>query len=664
MLRAIIGGLVAVSFVIGGPVLDQAQDQDPNATSVTFLDTVVVTAGRSEEQVKSLSVPVTVIDEKDIERTNAQTLPELLKQYGVLIIPAGAGTGSAKVSIRGFATNSNPNESGTILILLDGRRIGNNNIGFIPVQNIGRVEIIRGAASAQYGSEATGGVINMISKRGGEKFTAFVEQSFGSWDRQRTQLGFSGMLGKFDFSAGGSYYESDDVDVGGDKGKYYNTKVNHRYLGGLNVGYNFNEDHRLGLVYNYSDGEYARSGNYVRTRNAAQNPFGMSKRSQKSWDLKYDGALPEENLSWMARYYKGEVTYETSTNWPKKTGYYEYVGDFDGASVSGSWNNGLLYLTGGLDYYKIDYTKTTTPPPSAYQQDYAAFLIAKVGLLDDTLWFNTGLRYDWYEIESGAYDSSNAAKQSKSRATPSFGVSYMPLDWLKLRANYSTSFKMPEPISQMNFSDTGTNTYLANPDLQPETSKGWEVGGDVYYEGLTLGLTYFSVDYKKKIESREVAPKVRQYQNLPGTTEYRGLEASFEWNMGQTFGWNFDLKPYVSATRMFRYFNTEMKKNTGFVSDFSASYGLAFEDPDIGLTASVDATYFGHQMPHYTTAQVEFGGHTVVDLHLAKRLYDWDDKGRLILKLDVLNLNDRYYETQRNYAEEGRSFMLGLRYEY
>ncbi|MDR1920945.1 MAG: TonB-dependent receptor [Candidatus Adiutrix sp.] len=151
---------------------------------------------------------------------------------------------------------------------------------------------------------------------------------------------------------------------------------------------------------------------------------------------------------------------------------------------------------------------------------------------------------------------------------------------------------------------------------------------------------------------------------MPGKTEYRGLEASLDWRMDETFGWNFELKPYVSLTKMFRYYNTEMRKNTGSVADLSVSYGLIFDDEDSGLRASVNAAYYGHQMPHYTTTQVEFGGDTVVDLHLAKRLYQWERGDRLFIKADILNLTDKFYETMRNYPEEGRSFMLGLRYEY
>lgn len=649
-----------------GQLLSQERSDLPSV-----LDTVVVTASRSEEQVKALSIPVTVIDQEEIEQTDASTLPDLLKNYGVQVSGAGAGTGSGRVLIRGFQSNANPSENGNVLILLDGRRIGNNNTGFVPVQNLERVEILRGAASVQYGSEATGGVINLISRRGEEKTKIALEEGLGSFDLKKSQAAFSGRLldNRVDFSAGGSYLTKGSADVGGGRGKYHHTGINERMLGGVNLGYNFNENHRLGFVTNFSKGTYQRSGAYNPA--GAANPFGIAKRSNYSLDFLYEGALPDSGLSWQTRYFFGQTVYETATNWPRRTGYYEYLGKFQGFNVSGSWNNGLLYLTGGFDLYKIDYTKTTTSPPAAHSYDYAGFLLAKLSLLDDRLWINGGVRYDKLEVFAGALPGANEALLKKDRVTPSFGISYLLTDWLKLRANYSHSYKMPEPISQMDHSlSTGptSSEYLPNPDLKPESSKGWEVGADVYYGGFTVGGTYFSVDYKDKIESALIRPRpphdVRQYQNLNGITEYRGLEFWLDWRMDETFDWNFELKPYISLTRMFRYYNTEKKAKTGYTADLNMSYGLVFNKSDIGLMARVDVTYTGRQLPHYTTAQIEYGRDTTVDIHLSKRLIDWAEKGRLYLKLDITNLGDLFYENQRNYPEEGRAFYMGLRYEY
>lgn len=657
MFRGFLGGAAVLGLMVGSPALAQ------NESGNTFLDTVVVTADRSEEQVKSLSVPVTVIEEKDIERTNAQTLPELLKSQGVQITTSGGGpSGSAKIIMRGMSSNINPNSTGNVLVLLDGRRIANNDIGFVPLQNIARVEIIRGSASVQYGSEATGGVVNLISKRGQEQFAAFIEQGFGTWNRAKTQVGFSGMAGKFDFSAGGTWMAHEDVDMGGGE-QYPNTSLTKKLLGGVNVGYNFNDLHRLGLVYNYSDGDYGRGGDR-QDDGSFPYPKGQAIRGQESWDLSYSGALADSDLNWQARYYGGNVTYQVAEDWEKKYGYYSYKSDFDGASASANWNNGFLHLTGGVDYYDIDYKKYGSTPPISGLENYAVFLLGKISLLDERLFLNAGIRYDWFELQAEDSSGSPTKQLDKNHATPSFGISYLPLDWLKLRANYSTSFKMPEPGSHLGYVSS-KSIFISDPNLGPEKSEGWEIGADLAYEGVNLALTYFSIDYEDKIASKNLGKVGSQtlylYRNLPGTTEYRGLELALDWQMGQTFGWGFDLKPYLTLTRMFRYQNSDTKEYVTRVSELSASFGLVFDDPDWGLTASVDGTYYGDQ---YYSQTVQFGGATVWDLHLAKRLYDWGDKGRLTLKLDILNLTDKYYETAYTYPEVGQSFMVGLRYDY
>ncbi|MDR3323109.1 MAG: TonB-dependent receptor [Zoogloeaceae bacterium] len=619
-----------------------------------LFDTIVVTTSRSAEALKSVSVPVTVIDEEDIQRLNADTLPELLKHYGVQINDKGAGTGSSEVMIRGLTSNANPNESGTVLILLDGRRIGNSNIGHIPLQNIGKVEVIRGAASVQYGSEASGGVINLISKRGQEKFAFSLEQSLGSFDIRKTQVGLSGREGIFDYSLAGSSYKSGDFEVGGDKGSYHNTGTREKYLGGVSLGLNFDPNHRVALVGHLSDGEYGRSGAFTEGKPAV-NPYGRANRGNQSWDLSYEGSLPEQNLSWQARYFQGETTYETASNWNTGAGYYKYSSDFKGAGLKASWNSPWIHLTGGVDYYDVDQTKTTTPPPTASYDNSAGYLIAKLPLLEDRLWLTGGIRHDTFELKSGT------THLKKDRDTGSFGVAYLPLDWLKIRANTATSFKMPEP-THISYRP-GSTTYLANPDLTPETSRGWEIGTDIAYRNVNASLTWFNVDYKDKIESVALSASVRQYQNLPGTTRYRGLEASLDWSAGRALGWEADLKPYVSLTRMVEFKNSETGEKTSNVADLSLSYGVAYRDPGQGFRASLDATYYGHKYPHYTTAQIRYGGETVVNLHLAKDLYNWGEH-RLILKVDIANLTDKYYETLRNYPEAGRAFLVGLRYEY
>ncbi|MDR2352415.1 MAG: TonB-dependent receptor, partial [Deltaproteobacteria bacterium] len=97
------------------------------------------------------------------------------------------------------------------------------------------------------------------------------------------------------------------------------------------------------------------------------------------------------------------------------------------------------------------------------------------------------------------------------------------------------------------------------------------------------------------------------------------------------------------------------------------AYGISFTYPEYGLYASVDANYFGKQLPSWgstTWAGVKFGGNHIFDLHISKELYKWESAGRIILKADVLNLANKFYQLSAGYPQPGRAFYLSLRYEY
>lgn len=671
---------LAAVLVLGIGTAASAQENDSSGGTVT-LDMVVVTAGRSEEQLKSVSTPVTIITEKEMQRVNAQDLPDLLRHYGFQVNQLGNGTGLTRVAIRGFATSTSPNQTGDVIVLLDGRQIGNNNIGMVSLQNVARVEVLRGPAAMQYGSAAVGGVINLISKRGEEKIALFVEQTFGSFNSNKTQAGFSGQVGKFDFSIGGSYFRADDYDVGHGTlygrptstssavpggGTYDNTSVHGQQVMGANVGFNFNEDHRLGLVYSGYYGGQGRPGD-MRNNGVSNTPNGYGQRKNYSWDVLYEGKVPTANLGWLARAYTGSTRYTTASQWQRApapgSGYYDYGTDFDGLQAQVKWSFENFHLTAGAEKYSEEYWQINTPPYSSKYTDTAAYLMGKLSFLDESLWLSAGIRYDSIESEG------QQNPQKENRYTPAFGVAYSPTDWVKLRANYASSFKMPTPDRLTGDSvSSGGIRYVGNPNLKPQEADSWDFGADFYYRGLEFGLTYFSTNYKDLIRTVRISttPRIDTYENLAGTTKYRGLEANFNWAMGETFGWEFDIRPYMSLTKMLTYEKPD-GDDLETVADLSVSYGVAFDHPAHGFKASLDATYYGEQLPNSGSTNwggVRFGKDNVLDLHLSKVLYDWDGYGKLTLKGDILNITDEFYQVSAGYPQPGRSFYLGVRYDY
>ncbi|HOA94508.1 MAG TPA: TonB-dependent receptor plug domain-containing protein, partial [Quisquiliibacterium sp.] len=129
------------------------------------LDQVVVTANRAERPIGETLADVTVIDRDEIDRSAAAGLPELLRAYGALEISQNGGPGAVSgLFLRGTRTSQT-------LILVDGVRLenpssGGGNLEYLPLSAIDRIEIVRGPASAMYGSGAIGGVIQIFTRTG------------------------------------------------------------------------------------------------------------------------------------------------------------------------------------------------------------------------------------------------------------------------------------------------------------------------------------------------------------------------------------------------------------------------------------------------------------------------------------------------------------------
>jgi vitamin B12 transporter len=533
-----------------------------------------------------------------------------------------------------------------------------------------------------------------------------AQQSIGTWNRQSSKLAASGMVGKLDFSVSAGYSKRDNYSIPPQSQEYYQTREYHKYVYSANVGWNFSEDHRLGVVYSGADGLFGNPGaispvlrpdgeryysgigeNVGVARNEA-----ATKRATSSVDLFYEGRLPEYGLSMQLRYFMGKTIMEQDYNRKLTLSpLNKYHDHFRGANALVSWNNDILYLTAGVDYYREEMTqddeRTIYNNAGLYRvnsettvQDKAVYLLGKLNLLSEALWFNFGGRYDEYVITNTLDTNPNRNQGRKGTRkltsfSPAFGATYMAADWLKLRANFSRTFKVPSTRQLVNDSITATQHSIGNPDLRPETARSWEFGFDAALYGASLSATYFMSDFKDMISARSmgydnidgIRRTVRQYHNLPGITRFRGIEVFLDWDLGRTFDWGFELRPYFTAVKLFKLHEPDGEALT-LISDLNMNYGLVFGMPESGLQASVDVTYYGHQRYSSSSASLawfnRFGRYTVVDLHVSKTLYSSEDMGDLSARVDVYNVGNQFYMTNANYVMPERTFLFSLKYEF
>lgn len=241
------------------PFIVTAQTTAP----ISQLDNIVVTPSRQAQLQKDVVGDISVISSIELEKAGQNSLVDLLgKQPGVQVYSSGGPQGPAGVSLRGT-------EARHTLVLVDGLRINNSSIGGISWQaldpaTIEQVEIIRGAASGLYGSDAIGGVINIITKKAGEDrpFAAWGNVGVGSYDTFKSSIGFSGAAAGFDYSLSSSMAESGGFNASNlDSGPFTyhpDTDGYSQHTLSASLGYRWRPGQHLGVTaYNgYMNGDF------------------------------------------------------------------------------------------------------------------------------------------------------------------------------------------------------------------------------------------------------------------------------------------------------------------------------------------------------------------------------------------------------------------------
>ena len=232
-------------------------------TSVPQLDTVVVTASRSPQILQEAMGDVTVIGREALQRAGADSVADILaRQPGVQVNNNGGPQTATGVMLRG----ANANQT---LVLINGIRInssiqGGVNWNTLDPAAIERIEILRGSASSLYGSDAIGGVINIITRKGetDRPLSAWADLGFGTHSTVKAATGFSGASAGWDYAISASMADSDghSTTTRADRFGNYDPDADGYSRHTLNgsLGYRWAPGHHLGLdFYNsYIDGEY------------------------------------------------------------------------------------------------------------------------------------------------------------------------------------------------------------------------------------------------------------------------------------------------------------------------------------------------------------------------------------------------------------------------
>ncbi|WP_411727901.1 TonB-dependent receptor domain-containing protein [Methyloglobulus sp.] len=604
------------------------QAQETPTTDSVALPEMVVTATRIDTAKNQLSAGTTVYTRADIERLQVKTFPDLLRgTTGIDMTQQGGDGKITSIFMRG--TNSDH-----VLVLIDGIKVGSATLGttafeFIPIDQIERVEIIRGPLSSLYGSEAIGGVIQIFTRKGsqGDKPKVTLDAGGGSYDTLKASGTVSGKWDNNWYSVGASHYNTQGFNarqpVPGpfgfnqpDNDGYYNTAVNAR------AGHRFNNNAEIEASFMRYEGKTRYDGtfqdetkfvNQVVALSGSMNIFDNWKstlRLGQSFDDN-DQFAPDNSFS--SNFY----TQRWNATWLNEF----HIND------NHQFILGSDYRLDEADSSDLD---TFNPVFDAYKErsryDVGIFGELHSQILDNHF-INASLRWDENEA-FGDYVTGN------------FGWRYNSDIGISPFANFGNAFKAPT-FNQLYFPDFG------NPDLKPEESTSFEVGlaGD-HHKWLQWEVRAYHTNIDNLI-TPVMDPVTFQFsaQNI-GKSQIDGIEAELA---TQVMGWNSKLSMNLISPKN-RETNLRLPRRTekSLSFDLSRSFGQF----DVGTTVLAQGDRFDDP-----ANSIKVGGYVTVDL---RTTYHFNKNWMLSAKLN--NLLDKQYQTVNTYNTADRNFFIAIHY--
>lgn len=601
-----------------------AQDND---------DTQVVTANRFAQPASSVLAPTTVVTRAEIDRWQAKSLTDVMRRLPGVDVAQNGGLGqTSSLFIRG--TNSSH-----VLILIDGIRLnqagisGSSDLSQIPLSLVQRIEYIRGARSAVYGSDAIGGVVNIITGRAqlGTTLTAGVgSQGYQSYDGATQQmLGDATKLtlaGNYTYTRGfdvGAGYPNDYGPAQGDRDGFMS-----KTLYG-NLEHQFS-DELSGFVRGYGfDNRTAYDGSLTYDKDF--NVVGLADTRQlysQTWDtgLRYNRDIYSTQL--IASYSRTK-----DINYDPRNGRYGAASTFDDVTQYNlQWGNtvqvGQGAMSGGIDWQK----ETTEPGTNYLAEGYEQR--------------NTGL-YLTGQQQFGSVTLEGALRGDDNNQfgwhnTWQTAASWEFISGYRVFASYGTAFKAP------NLSQVYSPGY-GNPYLEPEKSKQWEGG----FEGLTGPVNWRVSGYRNDIDNLiDSDPATYRYYNI-SKARIKGVEATASFDtgpLGHQISYDYvDARDGETDQPLVR----RAKQQVKYQLDWTI-YNL-----DWSVTYHYLGDRFDNDYNSYPARRVKLGGVSLWDLAAS-----YPVTSQLTVRGRIANLFDKDYETAYGYRTPGTEYYLSASYSF
>ena len=579
--------------------------------------TINITAGHTPQSNVDTLASVTVIDRAQIERRQASSVQEALRGVPGLAFSNNGGLGKAtSVFLRGT-------ESDHVLVLIDGIRVGSATLGTtsfqdIPIDQVERIEVVRGPRSSLYGADAIGGVIQIFTRKGGGALTPRLSASGGSHGTQDYSAGLSGGGERGWFNVGASHLETQGINAcdgapfppgGGcftsepDHDGYRNTGAS------LRAGYKLSDTLDIEGHYLRGEGDNEYDGSSSNSTDFVQDVAGarLNWQALSFWRMSLSGGRSRDLSD---NFYNGM-----------------FKSAFDTERRSASWQNDFALstqqrLTLGGDWLD-DRVDSTTAYPVRSRDNAAGF--------------------GQYQGRWGEHDLTLAARRDDNQqfgghTTGSVAWGYRFSPTLRLMASWGSAFKAPT-FNELYF------PFFGNPDLKPEESDSFELG----LAGEHAAVAWSVNAYQTKIDQLIGFDASFNPVNID-KARIHGLEAVASTRLA---GW--DLAGNLSTLDPE---NRGHDANRGNQLPRRAKL-MARLDADRAFGAwRLGTSIYGEGRRYDDLANTHaLGGYVTLDLRAAYALRrDWSLEGKLA------NLLDKDYRTARLFNQDGRNLMFTVRY--
>lgn len=610
--------LAAITVFVMGGVTAQAEE-----LPVYSFDEVVVTATRTENDVKKVPASTQVITQEDIKRGGATSVRNALSMYANIFQKSKVRGGGHDIIIRGMETKHS-------LVMVNGRRISNEadasglgnamSLDRININDVEKIEIVRGPSSALYGSEAMGGVLNIITKPSKEQ-TLLTGLEHTSEDTSHWWHADTGRIGNFSMTLDARFNKINRsmLDTATESDPYGTAQT---YNASLNYYVN---DHSYVNAYMdyYSQHLKTDTGTPAMKPITLTTSSGMSLSGQAMLEGTGSKAYKQKNygISWNGKTDKNDwqiQAYMSKFNW-STTSNTKVLGSIPPAGMDGMFNYLLqkkntydfnhdehnMWAIEGRDSLRVnDHHRVT------FGAEYVKDKVAGTGLgsngdgvhsitengktkssSEKTLssyaaYLQDEIEYGkWFIVPAIRYDHHSAYG---SHTSPKIGVTYNATDHFRIKANYGDGFKAPS-VSQLYYDldmEMGRGNWVhltGNPNLKPEKSKSWDLGFEAEFGKGYGSLTYFDNDVDNLIAS---IPKgkdsnghnLHRYENV-NKARIKGLE--------NTLGYRFnDTLEFKVTSTLLDAKDTSAGKDLTQRARLSQIYQLIYDDhKDTGWSA-------------------------------------------------------------------------------